>query len=98
MLVTRMSYRILFDHQTALTGRIAQPGQTRSLAVLRSTQAFLRDRASHSISRSNRDCARFDLLFAEKPALTGGKPRKRNREWQQVEELPVLLLQVAGSG
>ncbi len=43
-LVTRLSYRLLPGHQTAPAGRIPAGRRTRPVTVLRSAQAFFRDR------------------------------------------------------
>src|SRR5437868_13589523 len=37
--------------------------------------------------------ARLDLIFQEEPSLTGGHPRERQRQRQEVEEFFVVALQ-----
>src|SRR5262249_48985045 len=68
-LASRLSYRILPSPRTAPLVRIPPVRRTRSATVLRSTQAFFRDRAGHAIGGPDRDPARLHLLLAEEPAL-----------------------------
>src|SRR5262249_8593412 len=60
--------------------------------VLRSAQAFPRNRPCDAIGRADRDPPGLDLLLAEEPSLAGGEPRQGDGQWQQVEELPIPLL------
>jgi hypothetical protein len=79
LLVTRLSYRILFGHQTARAGRIASARQTLPATLLRSTQAFLRNRASDSVCGFEGNRPRLDLLLAEQAAFTRRKTRETDR-------------------
>src|SRR5208282_4763655 len=95
---SRDTYRFPLEPRIAPRSRIACGRDTRPASVLRSAQAFLRDVAGNAVSHLDRDPAALDLIFAEKPSLAGRKTRQGDGERQQVEELPVLLLQVGRWG
>ena len=113
-LATRLSYRILPGPRTAPVARIATRRRKRPATVLRSAQAFLRDRAGDAIGGPDRDPPRLDLLLAEEPALAGGQARQArsstaaSREtadtsvaghWQRVVDRPrAWLLIPSGPG
>ncbi len=94
----RDTYRFALEPRIAPRSRIAGGRDTRPSSVLRSAQAFLRDVAGHAVSHLDRDAAALDLIFAEEPSLARRKTRQGDGERQQVEELPILLLQVGGLG
>src|SRR5271157_1712568 len=94
----RDTYRFALEPRIAPRSRIAGGRDTRPSSVLRSAQAFLRDVAGHAVSHLDRDAAALDLIFAEEPSLARRKTRQGDGERQQVEELPILLLQVGRWG
>src|SRR5271157_1407787 len=95
---SRDTYRFPLEPRIAPRSRIACGRDTRPASVLRSAQAFLRDVAGHAVSHLDGDAAALDLIFAEEPSLARRKTRQGDGERQQVEELPVLLLQVGRWG